>query len=92
MARPESNQSVMKNCLPTIVANGARYPQTTITIHQSTRNLLESVKASGQTNDDLLRELVGVRYPPELLDGLKRRTALKPGGRMDDEVYRGPLR
>ena len=65
-------------------------PQTTITIHQSTRKLLESVKASGQTYDELLRDLVDEHYPPELIKELKHRMASIPHGRMEDEVYRGP--
>jgi hypothetical protein len=65
-------------------------PQTTITIHQSTRKLLESVKSSGQTYDELLRDLVVEQYPPELIQELKHRMASKPRGRMEAEVYRGP--
>jgi len=67
-------------------------PQTTITIRQSTRKLLESVKPTGQTYDDLLRDLVDEHYPPELLDELKRRMNSSPRGRMDTEVYAGPNR
>jgi hypothetical protein len=65
-------------------------PATTITVRQSTRQLLESVKPSGQTYDELLRDLVGERYPPELIAELKRRMGSKPRGRIDHEVYRGP--
>lgn len=65
-------------------------PQTTITIHQSTRKLLESVKASGQTYDELIQDLVDEHYPPELIEELKHRMATKPRGRMEGEVYRGP--
>ncbi|MGI0128737.1 MAG: hypothetical protein ACREDE_02350 [Thermoplasmata archaeon] len=67
-------------------------PPTTITIRQSTRKLLESVKPTGQTYDELLRELVDEHYPPELVDELKRRMIGKPHGRMDTEVYAGPER
>jgi hypothetical protein len=67
-------------------------PQTTITIRQSTRKLLESVKPTGQTYDDLLRDLVDEHYPPELLEELKRRLKSNPRGRMDTEVYAGPKR
>jgi len=67
-------------------------PQTTITIRQSTRKLLESVKPTGQTYDDLLRDLVDEHYPPELLEELKRRMNSRPRGRMDTEVYAGPKR
>lgn len=67
-------------------------PQTTITIRQSTRKLLESVKPTGQTYDGLLRELVDEHYPPELVGELKRRMSARPHGRMDTEVYAGPLR
>jgi hypothetical protein len=65
-------------------------PQTTITVRQSTRQLLESVKATGQTYDELLRDLVEDHYPPELIVELKRRMARRPHGRMDSEVFRGP--
>ena len=67
-------------------------PQTTITIRQSTRKLLESVKASGQTYDNLLRDLVDENYPSDLIEELKRRMASKPRGRLDTQVYRGPRR
>lgn len=67
-------------------------PQTTITIRQSTRRLLESVKPTGQTYDELLRDLVGEHYPPELTEELQRRMSAKPRGRMDSEVYAGPRR
>lgn len=67
-------------------------PQTTITIRQSTRKLLESVKPTGQTYDELLRDLVDEHYPPELMEELKRRMSAKPRGRMDTEVYAGPRR
>ncbi len=67
-------------------------PQTTITIRQSTRKLLESVKASGQTYDTLLRDMVDEHYPRELIQELKRRMAIKPRGRLDTQVYRGPRR
>jgi len=67
-------------------------PHTTITIRQSTRKLLESVKPTGQTYDELLRDLVDEHYPPELMDELKRRMNARPRGRMDTEVYSGPRR
>ena len=67
-------------------------PQTTITIRQSTRRLLQSVKASGQTYDNLLRDLVDEHYPAELIEELKRRMAVMPRGRLEAEVYRGPRR
>jgi hypothetical protein len=65
-------------------------PQTTITVRQSTRQLLESVKATGQTYDELLRDLVEEHYPSDLIRELKRRMARRPEGRMDSEVFRGP--
>jgi hypothetical protein len=65
-------------------------PQTTITIRQSTRKLLESVKPTGQTYDELLRDLIDEHYPPELLEELKRRMNARPHGRTDTEVYAGP--
>ena len=67
-------------------------PQTTITVRQSTRKLLESIKPTGQTYDDLLRDLVDERYPPELVSELKRRMSARPHGRMDTEVYAGSKR
>ena len=67
-------------------------PQTTITIRQSTRRLLESVKPTGQTYDDLLCDLVDEHYPPELLEELRRRMSARPRGRMAAEVFAGPKR
>ena len=65
-------------------------PQTTITVRQSTRRLLEAVKASGQTYDQLLIHLVGERYPADLIAELRRRMAKRPKGRMEAEVYSRP--
>ncbi len=65
-------------------------PPTTITVRQSTRLLLESVKATGQTYDELLRGLVEELYPAELIVELNRRMSRGPRGRSDTEVYRGP--
>jgi hypothetical protein len=67
-------------------------PQTTITIRQSTRKLLESVKPSGHTYDDLLLDLIDEHYPPELVEELRRRMRARPRGRMDNEVYARPRR
>lgn len=61
-----------------IIVNGdgmASDPITTISVHASTRKLLASVKASGESYDDLLRDLLEERYPPEFLSELKRRAS-----------------
>jgi hypothetical protein len=61
---------------------------TTITIRQSTRRLLESVKATGQTYDDLLLELVDENYSPELVSELKRRFSSPTKALSASDVYR----
>jgi hypothetical protein len=63
-------------------------PPTTITVRQSTRRLLESVKATGQTYDGLLLELVDENYSPELVAELKRRFASTAKARPASDVYR----
>jgi hypothetical protein len=61
---------------------------TTITIRQSTRRLLESVKPAGQTYDDLLVDLVDEHYSPELIAELKQRFSARTKARPAAEVYR----
>lgn len=53
-------------------------PITTISVHASTRKLLESVKAAGESYDDLLQDLMESQYPKEFLDGLRRRIQNSP--------------
>lgn len=65
-------------------------PPTTITVRQSTRFVPESVKATGQTYDELLRGLVEEHYPTEWIAELNRRMSRGPRGRSDTEVYRRP--
>jgi hypothetical protein len=48
-------------------------PITTISVHASTRKLLESVKAAGESYDDLLQDLLESQYPEAFLDELRRR-------------------
>jgi hypothetical protein len=61
---------------------------TPITIRQSTRRLLESVEAAGQTYDDLLLELVDENYSPELVSELRRRFASPAKTLSASDVYR----
>ncbi len=48
-------------------------PITTISVHSSTRRLLESVKVAGESYDELLQELVEANYSPAFLKELRRR-------------------
>jgi len=62
-------------------------PITTISVHSSTRRLLESVKASGESYDELLQELVEAHYPPSFIKELRSR--IKSSRRYPaDQVFR----
>lgn len=53
-------------------------PMTTISVHTSTRRLLESVKGAGESYDELLQDLIEEHYPPEFLRELRRRIKRSP--------------
>jgi hypothetical protein len=53
-------------------------PMTTISVHASTRRLLESVKGAGESYDELLQDLIEDHYPAEFLRELRRRIKRSP--------------
>ena len=57
-------------------------PPTTITVRTSTRELLETMKRPGETYDELIQELAGEYYSPELIAELKKRVADLRAGRV----------
>lgn len=65
---------------------------TTITIRTSTRQLLESMKRSGESYDELINELAEEHYPPRVIAELKQRVADIRAGRVRavpaEDVYR----
>jgi len=46
---------------------------TTIQVHESTREFLDALKASGQTYEDLILEMAEDHYPPQLVRQLTER-------------------
>ena len=64
----------------------ATNPATSIQVHQSTRRLLDALKASGQSYEDLILEMAEDHYPPELLRELKTRFKVLRG-RTAGEVF-----
>ena len=62
-------------------------PTTTIQVHESTRQFLNALKASGQTYEDLILEMAEEHYPPRLLRELTQRFKVLRGSSVD-EVFR----
>ncbi|MDE1819977.1 MAG: hypothetical protein KGJ23_11410 [Euryarchaeota archaeon] len=53
----------------------AKDPTTTLQVHESTRRLLDALKASGQTYEELILEMVEEHFPPRLVKELEHRFA-----------------
>lgn len=51
----------------------AKDPTTTLQVHESTRRLLDALRASGETYEDLILGMVAEHYPPHLVEELERR-------------------
>jgi hypothetical protein len=62
-------------------------PITSIQVHANTRELLDALKASGQTYEDLILEMAEDHFPPRLIAQLKRRFSHLRGPTAD-EVFR----
>ena len=65
----------------------AENPTTTIQVHESTRQFLYALKATGQTYEELILELAEDHYPPSLIRELEQRFKVLQG-RAADEVFR----
>jgi hypothetical protein len=64
---------------------------TFIQVHASTRDLLNALRASGQTYEDLILEMAEEHFPPSLIKQLRRRFSVLRGPRVDAVFRRAVL-
>ncbi len=57
----------------------AKDPTTSIQVHASTQRLLDALKSSGQTYEDLILEMVEEHFPPVLVKELEGRFSTLKG-------------
>ena len=69
----------------------AKDPTTSIQLHESTRQFLDALKASGQSYEDLILEMAEEHFPPRLLSQLRRRFSVLRGPTAEEVFERAGL-